>query len=769
MATVFLDIAGNGQRIPVTIGRARMQRLAKHWHYVLRGRRRWIADDSLRETIEQRAADHLAAIGVDRSVLQTLAASDVVQVSIPLTPDSPNPDAGWEARLMPWEYLLTAATGKYRNGPLFVVRHLNTGRTPQPVPSGTLHATLIDSTPGNLRGFYDFNIERKVLRVHLAESAEWVELRNPTLAIIRDFMEGRSPEQSPALIHVSGIDSFLGKRLLAQSDEAALGENELRGITDGMFLRNEDWDETLVESRPLAQALTAAPHKPTLVSFNLYNSSARSAAFAVAEGAGAALGFQDFLDNRVAEIFFANFYLNWRLSGWHTLDAFKKTLSGLKPYADRLRGAGIVLWSSTSLVEATSPAINEPTQKKAKRQKAAAAAASISNVCTASHIHAEIKPIQALNYSILHNRQPIFKTFSIYKFCPGELSDLHVEVELQIGNERFGYRSTFTMSDHVRDLSGEIKIGLTSEMARSLQESVQTTLFVRVNHGDKPFLSDTHAVTLLPTDEWRDDGVNGIWLPSFVLPRDQTVLEVIVAAQRYLMALRDDAFAGFDGYQAIDESTADTDDLDAQVRAIWYALLHDYRLNYINPPPVFTAASQRLRTPTDVLRGGRGTCIDLALLVAACLELIDIKPVIFLLNGHAFPGYWSSETIREEFLVGPNPLPLMAAPDNPTPLPSDEEDVESGATETLVQQFPWEFDSSRYSEVFKAIQDGDIVPLESTMLTTGGGFWEAIDQAIDNLRNPEDFHSMLDIGLARDNHVTPLPLASLSDRARDRP
>src|SRR5262249_17017521 len=158
--------------------------------------------------------------------------------------------------------------------------------------------------------------------------------------------------------------------------------------------------------------------------------------------------------------------------------------------------------------------------------------------------------------------------------------------------------------------------GLTSEMARSLQESVQTTLFVRISLGDAPFLSKTYPVTLLPTDEWRDDDVNGIWLPSFVLPRDQAVLEVIVAAQRYLMALRDDAFAGFDGYQAVDGSADDTDNLDAQVRAIWYALVHDYRLNYINPPPVFTSASQRLRTPTDVLRGGRGTCIDLALLVA---------------------------------------------------------------------------------------------------------------------------------------------------------
>ena len=142
--------------------------------------------------------------------------------------------------------------------------------------------------------------------------------------------------------------------------------------------------------------------------------------------------------------------------------------------------------------------------------------------------------------------------------------------------------------------------------------------------------------------------------------------------------------------------------------------------------------------------------------------------MIFLLNGHAFPGYWSSEAIRQQFLVGRNPLPLMEAPDNPTPLPNEEEE-ETSATEAFVQRFPWELDSSRYKEVIEAVREGDIVPLELTMLTTGGGFWEAIDQAIDNLGNRDDFHSMLDIGLARDNHVTPLPLASLPDQERARP
>ena len=83
--------------------------------------------------------------------------------------------------------------------------------------------------------------------------------------------------------------------------------------------------------------------------------------------------------------------------------------------------------------------------------------------------------------------------------------------------------------------------------------------------------------------------------------------------------------------------------IDAQVRAIWWALVHDYAIGYINPPPSFVENEQRLRTPSEVVQGKRGTCIDLALLLAACLEYIEIYPVIFLLRDHAFPGYWRSE------------------------------------------------------------------------------------------------------------------------------
>ncbi len=764
MALVYLETFGAAP-VPVPVGRKRLQRLARHWHYVMRSRERWISDAALRAVIELRAATHLGEIGIPRQALENFAAQGVVQVSMaeqqPLAPAASGPspmsaeDSGWESRLIPWEYLLTAATRKFRNGPLVVVRCLWPGAGNalpcRAIPGDKAKGAFIESAPGRLHGLYNFDIEFRVLESHLRDQVAWKRVVNPSLGGIAQELSAQDPD----IVHVTGVDAFQGTKLLDTGGNVAASS-----IKDGMFLRDSDWNEVLVDAYPLTTALAAGSLRPSMVSFNLYNSSARLAAFAVGAGAGAAIGFQDYIDDRVAEIFFANFYWKWRINGWNVLTAFRNAMSEIDQYRDKVCGTGVVLWSAQSLLTGDQ-----------KNDRVIAQTREVPAQIT-DWVEAEVAPYPKLNYSVLHNSyKPLFDRFSIYKFEPHTLRDVEVNVELQVGGERFPYQRSFVMQHHVLDLSSEVRVGLTSRLARSLRESVRTTLAVRVSHGNDVILATTYHVVLLPLDEWKDDNVNGIWLPSFVLPRDPAVLEVVICAQRYLMALRDDAGAGFDGYQGLYDRQADaypgdapggefygedSEPVDAQVRAIWYALLYDHNISYINPPPVFTVSSQRLRTPTEVITGKRGTCIDLALLFAACLEFLDIKAVIFLLDGHAFPGYWSSERAREQVLIQPNPAPLSdASEDGETPLPDAEEEQEE--TSTFAQTCSWEFEKSRYEEVIGAIRDGVLVPVETTFLTNRGSFSEAVRQGEQNLESMTEFNSMLDIALARLSDVTPLP------------
>jgi hypothetical protein len=309
-----------------------------------------------------------------------------------------------------------------------------------------------------------------------------------------------------------------------------------------MFLRDYEWKEELVDSLRLAQSVTSSATKPDVVSFNLYNSSARTAAFTVALGAKAALGFQDYIDDRLAEIFFAEFYWQWRNAPGNPVKAFQQALHKLRGYGEPLWGTGIVLWTRHSLAESQTPWPEEITS----------AAGEDPNARAPGWIEPAVVPRKKLNYAILqNNKQPLFSKFSIYKYRRAPVPDLHVEVELQIGSERFPFRRTCKMDHHVLDLSEDIGLGLTSPLVRSLHESIRSTLFVHVATGAEEILRETYNVNLLPIDEWRADDENRIWLPSFILPRDPAVLQVLMRAQQYLVALRDDASASFDGYQSL--------------------------------------------------------------------------------------------------------------------------------------------------------------------------------------------------------------------------
>ena len=58
-----------------------------------------------------------------------------------------------------------------------------------------------------------------------------------------------------------------------------------------------------------------------------------------------------------------------------------------------------------------------------------------------------------------------------------------------------------------------------------------------------------------------------------------------------------------------------------------------------------------MRTTEQVLTDRFGTCIDLAVLYAACLEAAGLFPVIFITRGHAFGGYYTQEIHGEATLV----------------------------------------------------------------------------------------------------------------------
>jgi len=360
-------------------------------------------------------------------------------------------------------------------------------------------------------------------------------------------------------------------------------------------------------------------------------------------------------------------------------------------------------------------------------------------------LHVDLKIEDEINYSLLHNNRELVSKLTINKLVNEDLQNIEVRVELFVGEASYPYRYTLPVLDKVQAvLAPQVKIPLTATLPRALRERVHSTVYVKVSCDKQTAFEDTQRVTLIPVDEWLDDTQKNPWLPSFVLPRDPIINKIISSSRRYLVGIMDDPAAGFDGYQS------DPEQVDRQVQAIWTALVNEYRLQYINPPPAYSTSTQRLRTPTEIVSSNSGTCIDLALLIASCLEYVGIYPVVVLLVDHAFVGYWRSEGAHDHF---------VSVKSIPSTLPSVGSRLARDAALPYVDPYGWRLTKLNYAEIMAYVTAGHLVMLEATYLTAAKKFAESREQGRANLRRRE-FDSLLDIQVARSAKppVTPLPI-----------
>jgi hypothetical protein len=74
------------------------------------------------------------------------------------------------------------------------------------------------------------------------------------------------------------------------------------------------------------------------------------------------------------------------------------------------------------------------------------------------------------------------------------------------------------------------------------------------------------------------------------------------------------------------------------------------------------------------------------------------------------------------------------------------------------QTEPWFLGKPTYREIVQLVNAGKLVPVETVRLTEHSGFYEAIGAGRDHLSARREFEAMVDVALAREKQVTPLPI-----------
>lgn len=144
-------------------------------------------------------------------------------------------------------------------------------------------------------------------------------------------------------------------------------------------------------------------------------------------------------------------------------------------------------------------------------------------------------------------------------------------------------------------------------------------------------------VTILAASQWRANPPQlGLeLLASFVQPNSPEIPKLLIEASDRLKAKTGNP--ALDGYQQ-----GSRERVDAIVEAI-YESMRARDIRYAEPPASWGLDGQKVRTPSEVLAGRLGTCLDTTVTMAAALEEAGINSTLWLLDGHIFLGYWRDD------------------------------------------------------------------------------------------------------------------------------
>lgn len=331
---------------------------------------------------------------------------------------------------------------------------------------------------------------------------------------------------------------------------------------------------------------------------------------------------------------------------------------------------------------------------------------------TTDGIRLSIEMTPVVNYALQQNRVPILQEIVIHNDTPAPLN-----------NVRLGFRSEpdiITTWEQNIDLipSGSafsiknLPLTANGEFLAGLTERICGVLYITLMDGSAILAQQTQELAALAFDEWHGTAFFPELLAAFVTPNHPEIAKLCATAAELLGKWTGDP--SLNAYQ-----TQDPNRVLNQAAAL-YGAMQAQNIIYSVPPASFETIGQRVRLCDTVMQQKMGTCLDLTLLYAACLEAIGLNPLLLLQKGHIFAGVW---------------LERLSFPES-------------------VQDDP--------ALITKRLSDGinEIAVVECTALVSGKNidFDNAVSTAVGELGGIEPLEYIIDVGRARLSGIRPLPM-----------
>ena len=264
----------------------------------------------------------------------------------------------------------------------------------------------------------------------------------------------------------------------------------------------------------------------------------------------------------------------------------------------------------------------------------------------------EVDTVSNVNYSLLHCRLPVVSRVAVHN--KGKRRSYSLKMTILLG--RYGSSDTiFIPALEPRDKHIISNPSIQFDLQAFERQIERQLTHLSINIGNSSAMEIDLCV--LAHNEWSMEESYRLTLASFVLPNHPLIKSVEIEARGKLKKITE---REFDSFHVLLQSNRE-DMVELAMEAFYECLRNDWHLHYQYEPSSFEFNSQKVRLPHQVLSNttghrGQGTCIDLSLLLAACLESTELHPLLVFVEiapqcYHAMIACWREEAMENDPII----------------------------------------------------------------------------------------------------------------------
>ena len=231
---------------------------------------------------------------------------------------------------------------------------------------------------------------------------------------------------------------------------------------------------------------------------------------------------------------------------------------------------------------------------------------------------------QVISFSMQQNHIPVIRKLLITNSTGNDIQNINIELTFEPEFASPVSTKILLLKEGESLQVNNFDLKLSPKFLSELTEKISGSLRITMQSEDQILFKNDYLIDVLAFDQWQGISILPETISSFITPNNPYISKIISRASEIL--------SKWTGNPSLDEYQSRNPDRIKKQMAAVFESIHELGIVYCTPPASFEESGQRIRMIDTLVNQKLGTCLDLSLIYASCLEAIGINPIIVVIK-----------------------------------------------------------------------------------------------------------------------------------------